>query len=85
MQVIQEAMLLQQSFSIAHASMVALDKDAPALSGHNTRCRKGTRTRGQYLYGLTADWKLAQQVTEFRQRQRRPVGFHKRTVHPVRL
>jgi hypothetical protein len=81
----QEAMFLEQSFSIAHRAMMALDEDTrPPRVRHHAAAENGAGSR-QNLDRLAAGGKLAQQRAHFGQRQRRPVGFHQRAVHSVRF
>jgi hypothetical protein len=85
MQMLQEAMLLKQSFSIAHAAMMPLDEHRAALSRHHAGRGKRPRAYAQNLQRLAALGKLTQQRTDFLHRQWRPVGFHQRAVHSVCL
>jgi len=83
-QMLQKSVLLQQSFSVAHAAMVALDKYWFALSRHYGGGGKWPRARTQNLKWAAELGKLDQQRTHFFHRQRRPVGLRQRAIHPVR-
>ena len=84
-QMLHEAMLFEQSFAVAHRSVMALDEDSSAARRHHAGRGKRPRTHRENLDRLAAAGKLGKQRARFGQRERRPVGLDQLAVQSMRL
>ena len=81
----QKPVLLEETFAIAHRSVMALDEDAGASRGDYSGRGKWAWARGEDVCGFAQLGKLGQKRAQPGERERRPVGLYQRAVHAVRF
>src|ERR1700728_711565 len=85
LQVQQKTVFFEQSFAVTHTAMMPFDKHPAARCLNHAGRGKRPWAHAQKLCELTTPGELSKQRTRLAQRQRSPIRFDQRSIHPVRL